>query len=77
MQIVLDGVKYKDSQNIANVFNSYFDTIVYKQLKDNDTASEFIFNKDSFKSSLSIGCKLEHVLMHMYTKTVPTSCSLT
>jgi Notch-like protein len=28
---------------------------VYKQLQDTDTASEFIFTKDSFKSSLSIG----------------------
>jgi hypothetical protein len=55
MQIVLDGVKYEDSQNIANAFNSYFDTVVYKELKDTDTALEFIFNKDSFKSSLSIG----------------------
>jgi hypothetical protein len=28
---------------------------MYKQLKHTDTASEFIFNKDSFKSSSSIG----------------------
>jgi hypothetical protein len=55
MQMVLDRVKYKDSQNIANMFNFYFDTTVYKQLKDTDTVSEFIFNKDSLKSSLSIG----------------------
>jgi hypothetical protein len=55
MQIVLDRVKYEDSQNIANAISSYFDTIAYKQLKDTDTASEFIFNKDSFKSSMSIG----------------------
>jgi hypothetical protein len=55
MEIVLDGVKYEDSQNIANAINSNFDTIVYKQLKATDTASEFIFNKESFKSSMSIG----------------------
>jgi hypothetical protein len=55
MQIVSDGVKHEDSQIIADVFGSYFDTVVYKQLKDTDTDTEFIFNKDSFKSSLSIG----------------------
>jgi hypothetical protein len=38
MQIVLDGVKHENSQIIADVFGSYFDTIVYEQLKDTHTA---------------------------------------
>jgi hypothetical protein len=51
MQIVSDRVKHEDSQIIADVFGFYFDTIVYKKLKDTDIDPEFIRElKEIFKS---------------------------
>jgi hypothetical protein len=56
--LVMNGEKYKNSKNIANAFNLYFNTMMDKQLAITEITSGERLNKNKFHhyiSSLPIG----------------------
>jgi hypothetical protein len=50
----MNGEKYKNSENIANAFNLYFNTIMFKRLDITEITSRERLNKNKFYHYLSL-----------------------
>jgi hypothetical protein len=51
--LIVNGVKCKDSQNTAETFNSYFDTMTFKELSNEDITSNLISSNNNYRHYLS------------------------
>jgi hypothetical protein len=52
--LIINAVKCKDSQNIAETFNSHFDTMTFKEQSNVDITLDLIPSNDNYRHYVSL-----------------------